>query len=61
MSTVRANWSLEMLIRANVGDETDKEKVRIAAEDAIAEYRARTRAREVNEQAHRSYQEFLRG
>jgi hypothetical protein len=59
MPTAPASWDLLALIRVHVGGETDPVKVRTAAEDAIAEYRARTRARWVQEQAHAAYVELL--
>jgi hypothetical protein len=52
MRTQRADWDLLALMRANVGGEKDPTKVRMACEDAIAEYRARTAAKRNSEQAH---------
>ncbi len=60
MSTTRADWDLLALMRANVGDETDPAKVRRECEDAIAEFRARRRAREVQYDAHLAYLSVLR-
>jgi hypothetical protein len=59
MPTAPAAWDLLALMRVHVGEETDPAKVRAAAEAAIAEYRARTRARWVQDQAHAAYVELL--